>query len=101
MKILILCLLLSSYAVASDQSAPNYLKQLQIERQNTVAESCRASLPATKQKMYYDVDGTLMEARDYCMFLAIEYVRRQLYAPAPLMSTASNTTVIPTQIPTQ
>ena len=93
MRILIIGLLLSGYATASDQYSQDYLKQLQTQRQNAVAESCRASLPVNPaKKTFYNADGILLEARDYCMFLAIEYVRRQLQAPTPAILTAENTT---------
>ena len=92
MRIFILGLLLSGSASAADQYASDYMKQLEKQRTNAVAESCRASLPATAEKQYYNADGILLEARDYCTFLAIQYVRQALHAPAPAMSTAENTT---------
>ena len=91
MRIFLLGLLFSGYATASDQYASDYFKQLEQQRQNAVAESCRASLPKTAEKTYYNADGILLEARDYCMFLAMRYVRQQLHAPAPPMSTAGTT----------
>ena len=91
-RILIVGLLLSGLATASDQYASDYLKQLERQRTNAVAGSCRASLPNTSEKTYYSADGVLLEARDYCMFLAMQYVRQQLHAPAPAMATAEQTT---------
>ena len=93
MRIFILGLLLSCHATASDEYASDYLRQLETQRQTAVAESCRASLPTNPaRKTYYNADGVLLEARDYCMFLAIQYVRQQLHAPTPAMLTAKNTT---------
>ena len=91
MRIFILGLLLSGTATASETYASDYLQQLEKQRQLAVAESCRASLPVSAEKTYYNVDGVLLEAHDYCMFLAIEYVRRQLHAPTPPMTTAGRT----------
>lgn len=91
MRIFVFGLLLSGYASASEQYSSDYLKQLERQLTHAVAESCRASLPSTSEKTYYNADGVLLEARDYCMFLAVEYVRRQLHAPVPNMSTAEST----------
>ena len=98
MRTLIIGLLLSGSATASDQYSQDYLKQLQTQRQNAVAASCRASLPTNPvKKTFYNADGILLEARDYCMYLAIEYVRRQLQAPTPAILTAENTTATETE----
>ncbi|MFP6816660.1 MAG: hypothetical protein VB949_13475 [Pseudomonadales bacterium] len=95
MRIIIIGLLLCSYATASDQRADSYLKQLETQRTHAVAQSCRASLPANlAEKAYYKADGMLLEARDYCMFLAIQYVRQYPSTPASML-TAENTTLDP------
>ena len=95
MRIIVIGLLLCSYAAASDQRADSYLAQLEIQRQNAVAQSCRASLPANPvEKAYYNADGVLLEARDYCMFLAIQYVRQYPGTPSSML-TAENTTPDP------
>lgn len=79
--------LFSGYAAASDEAEAGYLAQVVEYNQNIVAASCRASLPSNPDtKSYYNVDGLLLEAHDYCMYLAIEYVRRHMrnmLAPAP------------------
>lgn len=79
--------LFSGFAAASDETEAGYLAQVVEYNQNIVAASCRASLPSNPDtKSYYNVDGLLLEAHDYCMYLAIEYVRRHMrnmLAPAP------------------
>ena len=76
--------LFSGYAAASDEPDTAYLQQLVDQKQNAVAASCRASLPANSvRKSFYNVNGVLLEARDYCMYLAIQYVRMQMESPSP------------------
>ncbi|MCZ6710202.1 MAG: hypothetical protein O7B25_07555 [Gammaproteobacteria bacterium] len=92
MRIIIIGLLLCSYATASDQRMDSFVTQLETHRTNAVAQSCRASLPASPaEKAYYNADGVLLEARDYCMFLAIQYVRQYPNTPTSML-TADNTT---------
>ena len=69
--------LLSGFAAASDEADAEYMAQVVQHNQNVVAASCRASLPP-EAKSYYNVNGLLLEAHDYCMYLAIEYVRRHM-----------------------
>lgn len=89
--------LLSGFAAASDEADAEYMAQVVQHNQNVVAASCRASLPP-EAKSYYNVNGLLLEAHDYCMYLAIEYVRRhmqKMQAPAPQMYIAEEETSEP------
>ena len=89
--------LFSGSVAAADEADAEYMAQVVQHNQNVVAASCRASLPP-EAKSYYNVNGLLLEAHDYCMYLAIEYVRRhmqKMQAPAPQMYIAEEETSEP------
>ena len=95
--LVVLGALFSGFAAASDEADAEYLAQVVQHNQNVVDASCRASLPA-ESKSYYNVNGLLLEAHDYCMYLAIEYVRRHMQnvqAPNPKIYTAEEETSAP------